>query len=151
VIRFIQLFPAAVVAALVATSPAAALDRYISQGPGQLVIAGYDTTSYLKKGRPVRGSSAHSVRWQGVTWRFKTAGEAAAFRANPTAFAPQFGAYCTGGLSQQHAVDGQPTIWRQHKGKVYLFATQNGARRFDRNPDGVIRAAAAYWKTLPIK
>lgn len=143
---------AALLAALGMAAPqASALDRYVSKGPGRLVIAGYDTTSYFNAGQPQRGQARHAVRWQGVTWRFKTAEDAAKFRANPTAFAPQFGAYCTGGLSQQHAVDGNARIYRLHNGRLYLFATEAGARRFDRNPEATLRAARAYWKTLPIR
>lgn len=136
---------------VLAASGAYAMDRFINQGPGKLVIAGYDTTSYFRVGRPINGAVRHTVRWSGATWRFRTEKQAAAFRSNPKAFAPQFGAYCTGGLSQKHAVYGQPTIWRLYKGKVYLFATRYGSRRFDRNPEGVIRAARAYWETLPIR
>ncbi|MCB1511872.1 MAG: hypothetical protein KDJ36_13305 [Hyphomicrobiaceae bacterium] len=149
--RTIVLFAVVLAAFGLATPQASALDRYVSKGPGRLVISGYDTTSYFNSGRPQRGQARHAVRWQGVTWRFKTPEEAAKFRANPTAFAPQFGAYCTGGLSQHHAVDGNPRIYRIYNGRLYLFATHAGARRFDRNPGGTIRAARAYWNTLPIR
>jgi len=141
----------AVTLACLLASPAAAYDRFVSQGPGKIVISGYDTTAYLDDRTAVRGTSQHSVQWQGVTWRFATAKDADQFRANPKQFAPQFGAYCTGGLSQNHVVMGNARIFRIHRGKVYLFAARAGARRFDRNPAGVIRAAADYAAKVGIK
>ena len=141
----------AVAILLVLAMPAAALDRYMNQGPDRLVIRGYDTTAYFTSGKPKAGSTANTVEWNGVKWRFATAREAAKFRANPSAYAPQFGAYCTGGLSQQHVVPGNPKIWRLYKGKLYLFFAHAGGRRFDRDPEGTIAKARAYWTTLDIR
>ncbi len=128
-----------------------ALDPINPTGAGHLAIRGTDTTSYFQKGGPEAGTGKHSVRWKGATWRFGTASEAAQFRANPEAFAPQFGAYCTGGLSQQHVVEGKPQHWRIHNGKLYLFHTSAGARRFSTDPENTIRKALSYWNTLDIE
>ncbi len=128
-----------------------ALDPINSTGAGHLAIRGTDTTSYFQKGGPAAGQGTHSVRWKGATWRFGSASEAAQFRSNPDAFAPQFGAYCTGGLSQQHVVEGKPQHWRIHKKKLYLFHTASGARRFSDAPEETIRKAQAYWDTLDVQ
>lgn len=117
---------------------------------GDLQIRGYDTTAYFSVKKPAKGKAAHVVKWKSGTWHFKNAKEAARFKANPSAYTPRFGAYCTGGLSQQHVVNGNPTIWRMHKGKVYMFYAHAGARRFDKDPEGVISAARAYAKTVGI-
>ena len=145
---------AAAVAALVAaavTSPAIALDPYFSSGAGKLAVRGYDTTSYFASGKPRAGDANHTVTWNGVIWRFARAEDAAAFKADPTAYAPQFGGYCTGGLAQRHVVEGKPGHWRIHGSKLYLFHTAAGARNFDRDPAGTIAKASAYWQTLDIK
>ena len=141
---------AGLVLLLAAMTPfsALALDKINSTGPGHLAVRGTDTTSYFTKGRPLAGASSHIVKWNGATWRFVSAREAAKFRANPTAFAPQFGAYCTGGLSQRHVVEGKPQYWRLHGGKLYLFHTAAGAKRFSRDPTGTIARAKAYWREL---
>jgi len=123
-------------------------DRWAGDG---LLIRGYDTTAYFQKRQPARGDRANVVEWNGGTWRFATAREAELFRANPTAYAPQFGAYCTGGLSQGHVVNGNPTIWRMHGNKLYLFYAEAGGRRFDQDPAGTIAAARAYARKVGIK
>ena len=131
--------------------PVHAQGQYPRWAGGGLQIRGYDTTAYFKAGQATRGQAGNQVKWNGGTWHFRSAKDAAAFKASPARFTPRFGAYCTGGLSQQHVVNGNPTIWRMHKGRLYLFYAQAGARRFDRNPEGVIAAARAYAKTVGIK
>ncbi|MDA8870161.1 hypothetical protein N9H93_02055 [Rhizobiaceae bacterium] len=139
------------VAALFAAGPALALDAINSTGPNHLAIRGTDTTAYFRSGGPKLGDNSHTVEWKGATWRFGSADEAAWFLANPTAYAPQFGAYCTGGLSQQHVVEGKPRHWRMHEGKLYLFHTDAGARRFSKAPAETILKAQAYWDTLDVR
>ena len=125
--------------------------QYARWAGGAVQIRGYDTTAYFKAGKAAEGQSGHVVKWNGGTWQFQTAAEADAFRANPSAFTPRFGAYCTGGLSQKHVVNGHPKNWRLHKGRLYLFYAAAGARRFDKDPEGVIAAARAYAKTVGIE
>ena len=143
-------FLLATIVMLLSTAPTFALDPINRTGPGHLAIRGHDTTGYFLKGKPSSGDKTHTVRWQGATWRFGSARTAALFRADPAAYAPQFGAYCTGGLSQRHVVEGKPQHWRLHKGKLYLFHTAAGARNFSRDPEGTLRRAKAYWATLKI-
>ncbi|MEL6297516.1 MAG: YHS domain-containing (seleno)protein [Pseudomonadota bacterium] len=133
------------------TASAKPLDRYTNTGADRLVIRGFDTTAYAQVGKPVRGRAAHKVVWKGATWWFRTRAASAAFNKNPDAYAPQFGAYCTGGLSQRHVIAGNPRTWRRHKGKVYLFYQRAGAVRFDKDPEGTIAKARAYWNTLSVK
>ncbi|MEO0546550.1 MAG: YHS domain-containing (seleno)protein [Pseudomonadota bacterium] len=134
--------------ALLVPAPALALDKINPTGPNHLAVRGTDTTSYFTKGKPLSGSTSHTVRWKGATWRFGSPAEATKFRANPTAYAPQFGAYCTGGLAGRHVVEGKPQHYRLHGGKLYLFHTSAGARRFSGDPSGTIRKAKAYWREL---
>lgn len=133
------------------TNPVQAMDPINPTGPNHLAIRGIDTTAYFQKDGPKQGSTGHVVKWKGATWRFGSASEAALFRANPTAYAPQFGAYCTGGLSQGHVVEGKPQHWRIYKGKLYLFHRAIGASRFSKNPAGTIQKAQAYWDTLGVR
>lgn len=147
----VRRFVLAFVATLFAVNPALALDPVNSTGPNHLAIRGTDTTAYFRKGGPEQGRKGHVVEWKGATWRFGSASEAALFRANPTAYAPQFGAYCTGGLSQRHVVEGKPQHWRIYKGKLYLFHRAIGASRFSKDPAATIRKAQAYWDTLGVR
>ncbi len=125
-------------------------NKYPRWAGGTVQIRGYDTTAYFQAGRPATGQAGNTVKWNGGTWHFRTPQEAAVFTSAPSSFTPRFGAYCTGGLSQQHVVNGNPTIWRLYKGRLYMFYAHAGARRFDKNPEGVIAAARAYATTVGI-
>lgn len=124
--------------------------KYARWAGGDVQIRGYDTTAYFQAGKPATGNAGNTVKWKGGTWHFRTAQEAVLFKSALASFTPRFGAYCTGGLSQKHVVNGNPTIWRLHKGRLYMFYAHAGARRFDKNPQGVIAAARAYAKTVGI-
>jgi len=50
-------------------------------------IGSYDATAYFNHGTARRGDN-FVVAWNGASWRFASAGEAAAFKANPTAYQP---------------------------------------------------------------
>ena len=135
---------------VVATATSAAAD-YPRWAGGNLQIRGYDTTAYFSAGRATPGAAPHTESWQSGTFRFGSAKQAAKFRADPSKYTPRFGAYCTGGLSQRHVVNGDPQNWRIHKGRLYLFYSAHGARRFDTDPDGTIRRARAYAKFVGIQ
>ena len=142
---------AAFLVLVAAAGLAQAENKYARWAGGDLQIRGYDTTAYFQTGKPATGTAGNVVKWQGGTWHFRTAQEAALFKASPSKFTPRFGAYCTGGLSQRHVVNGNPKIWRLHKGRLYMFYAHAGARRFDKDPEGVIAAARAYAKTVGIQ
>ncbi len=136
---------------LFAISPSVAFAKTInrfSQGEDQLALQGYDTTAYFTSGEPVEGAEALVVEWKGAKWQFVTAEDAETFRANPDAYAPQFGGYCTRAMSLQQEVPGDPEVWRLHNGKLYVFFASRGGRAFDRGPDEMIELAQAHWDTL---
>lgn len=111
-------------------------------------IKGYDTRAYFSEATARSGLDDHTVEWKGATWRFATAEDAAAFSNNPTAFAPQFGGYCTRAMSFKRLVPADPEVWRIHGDKLYMFARPVGGVKFDEGQDAMIAKAQAYWETL---
>lgn len=127
-----------------------ATDRFAKAAKSGLAIKGYDTTAYHKLGRPQAGNQGLVVEWKGAKWRFATAAEADLFKADPDAYAPQFGAYCTRAMSKGIVIAGKPKIWRLHKGKLYLFYAKVGGEKFDEGPDGMIAKAQTNWAKLKL-
>lgn len=115
-----------------------------------VAIEGYDTVGYFAAGEARQGRSLYETEWSGATWRFATAAERDAFAAEPEAYAPQFGGYCANGLSEGHKATGNPGIWRIIDGKLYLFHTERGRRRWDTAGDiqAYIEDAQATWERL---
>ena len=59
-----------------------------------LAVGGYDAVAYFKAGKPVEGKAEFATEFKGATWRFASKDDLDVFKANPTAYAPQFGGYC---------------------------------------------------------
>jgi hypothetical protein len=60
---------------------------------GGVAIKGYDTVAYFTEGKPVKGKEAFEFEWKGAKWRFANAQHLGMFRADPEAYAPQYGGY----------------------------------------------------------
>jgi YHS domain-containing protein len=87
---------------------------------GNLALSGYDAVAYFKDGKPVSGKPVFSYKWMDATWRFSTAENREAFKAEPEKYAPQYGGYCAFGTSQGHLVPGDPQAWKVVDDKLYL-------------------------------
>ena len=129
------------------TAFAKTINRF-SQGKDQLALKGFDTTAYVKSGMPLNGTDAAIVEWKGAKWRFVGAEEAASFRANPLAYAPQFGGYCTRAMSLKKEVPADPKVWRLHNDMLYVFFAPRGSRFFDEMPEEMVSKAQSNWDSL---
>lgn len=136
--------------ALVSTPQrASAFDEINKTFFGGVAIDGYDTSAYHRAGKPMKGQSAHSVKWKGATWKFATKADAEKFRANPTRYAPAYGGHCANGMSLGEKVDGDPKIWMIIGEKLYLFYAERGRKRWQNgDKKALIAAANANWAKL---
>ncbi|MEL6978351.1 MAG: YHS domain-containing (seleno)protein [Pseudomonadota bacterium] len=110
-----------------------------------VAIRGADPVAYFKEGRPVDGSSDHELEWNGATWRFASAENKAAFEADPTAYAPQYGGYCAWAVSQGYTASITPEAWRIVDGKLYLNYSKGVQARWEQDIPGHISKADANW------
>ncbi len=58
-----------------------------------LAVKGYDVVAYFTMGKPVKGNSDFSYKWNDATWRFSSQKHLDLFKATPERFAPQYGGY----------------------------------------------------------
>lgn len=134
-----------------ATAPRAVfantINRFSLSDTGH-ALSGYDTTAYFRMGAATDGSDTATLTWKGAIWRFASQEEADLFAADPEAYAPQFGGYCTRAMSLGREVPADAEVWRLHDGKLYVFFAQRGGRIFDDGPDEMIALAQAHWDTL---
>ena len=65
-------------------------------------------------------------------------------------YAPQFGGFCTGGMSAKEAsANLDPEAFRIVDGKLFLFSGKEGLEEdFDANPPPVIAKAEAEWPAV---
>ena len=117
-------------------------------GDGWAAIGGYDPVAYFTMGEPVEGSKEFTHEWLAVTWRFANAEHRDLFVGTPIKYAPQYGGYCSRGLSGGSTDSVDPTVWRIVDGKLYLFYGEGSAGRWERDIAGEIAAGDAHWKTI---
>ena len=132
-------------AALVPGSPAMAEITYASDG---IAIQGTDPVAYFTEGAPVAGSPEHEVEWNGATWRFASAENADAFRADPVAYAPAYGGYCAWAAAQGDLAPTDPDNWTIHEGRLFLNYDDRIQRRWERDIPGFVTRADANWPEL---
>ena len=113
-----------------------------------VAIEGYDPTAYFTENRPVKGSAEFSFKWAGATWHFANEHGRGLFAKNPEKYAPQFGGYCSNGLSDDHKIGADPNNWRIIDGKLYLFFSDYGREQWSGNVKSLIEAADETWQEL---
>lgn len=111
-------------------------------------VGGYDPVAYFTKGMPVKGDKKFSTEWKGAWWYFSSAENLAKFKANPTAYAPQYGGYCAYGVSQNAAVKGDPLLWKIVDGKLYLNINKQVVSIWNKNIPGYLGKANTHWPNV---
>lgn len=142
---------AAFAAPLVLAGPAQADGGiYVASPSAKLAVGGYDTVSYFRgTGAPVKGSASHKLMWKGAEWRFASAANAAAFKANPDAYAPQYGGHCAWAMAQGYLAPGDPAAYDVTGGKLYLNYDQSIRTKWRKSMARFIALSGPNWAKIP--
>lgn len=133
---------------LSASFNASALDEINTTFFSNLAIEGYDAVAYFTEQRAVEGSADYTVNWKDANWRYSSAANLAAFKADPERYAPQYGGYCAWAVSQNDTANIDPEQFTVHNGKLYLNYNQKISRRWQANKETYIIDADGYWPKL---
>ena len=143
---FRRLAAAAFIAVLLASAPAVAAAPEIYTGRfSNLAVGGYDPVAYFEASAPAKGSKDFILDHDGATWRFASAENLEKFRANPAAYAPQYGGYCAWAVAQGYTAPGNPENWSVRDGKLYLNYNDKVQSDWLKAPDGFISRANVNW------
>ena len=148
---------AAVLAGCASSPPASVSMNSPNDGPWrtstdgsqtQLMLEGHDAVAYFTRNDAVRGDPALSLQHAGVTWRFASAANRAAFQQQPLKYMPQFGGFCSNGIN--YAIPwgggGGPNTWRIYRGKLYVFGGQSSRDHFEMDTERNLELSRRYWK-----
>jgi len=113
-----------------------------------IAIRGFDTVAYFTQGAPVKGNSNFVVEWHGATWQFASQEHADLFKADPQAYAPQYGGYCAYGVSQDYLVKIEGDQWKIENGKLYLNYDRKVQNTWLKDIPGYITSANGKFDTL---
>src|SRR5215470_3525808 len=92
--------------------------------PKGVALDGYDAVAFFTKGKPVKGSSAYALQWNGAQWLFADKTDLETFQKTPEKYAPQYGGYCAYGVAQGHKATTEIDTWTIADNKLYLNYSQ---------------------------
>ena len=110
-----------------------------------LAVDGYDTVAYFTEGAATLGDAAITADWGGAEWRFASEENRDAFEADPTAYAPQYGAYCSWAMADDRLATTDATAWDILDGKLYLNYSAAVREKWLEDTAGFIDAADGNW------
>lgn len=131
-------------AALLLTRPAMAGEPPVFSDGG-VAIRGADPVAFFTEGGPVQGDPANALMWEGTVWHFASAANMEMFEMNPTAYAPQYGGYCSFAMSRGYIASSVPEAWTIYEGKLYLNYSLSVRDRWSTDIPGNIAAADGHW------
>jgi YHS domain-containing protein len=113
-----------------------------------VALDGYDSVGYFTQGRPVLGNAQFKTVYKGAEFRFASAANLAKFKANPAAYAPQYGGYCAWAVSQGYTASGDPKVWKIVGGKLYVNYNREIGNKWEKNIPGFIASANKNWPKI---
>ena len=151
-IRTLMLAAAAFAAPVAMAAPAHADGGVFVGVEGENVaVGGYDTVSYFQgDGKPVKGNARYKVNYNGAEFHFASQANADTFKADPDAYAPQYGGHCAWALGANgRLAPGDPTLYRLVDGKLYLNFNKGVQQRWLKNIAGFITKGDVSWAKTP--
>jgi YHS domain-containing protein len=111
-------------------------------------IRGYDAVAYFTEGKPVKGLDEFSVDYLGAEWLFVSEEHLEMFRADPEAYAPQYGGYCAYAVANGETASAEPELWTIHEGKLYLNYNRRINAQFQQDIESYIQQADQNWPKM---
>ena len=142
------------IASILTTAPVAfAADEYnVSSGlttvGKPLGMHGVDPVTFINLGNRIDGVATFTAEHDGVAYYFSSAESMKKFKANPSAYVPENGGFCTYGVSVGKKFDGNPKYAAVIDNKLYLFLSQDIFRAFQKDKAGTIKKAEKNWKKI---
>ncbi len=130
--------------AVTACSSAANFAPVNTNGSG-LAVRGYDPVAFFASNDAIVGDKKYEFTWNGAKWHFASAENLEKFKADPVAYAPQFGGYCSYAVSRGYTADGDPMTWKIVEGKLYLNYNQEVKEEWEKEQLRFIEDGTKNW------
>lgn len=114
-------------------------------------LKGYDAVAYFAVNSAVKGDAKYEYVWNGAKWFFSSEENMNKFKADPEAYAPQFGGYCAYAVSEGYTADGDPEAWKVVDGKLYLNYSPEVQKTWEKNEAERIDKGRKNWKEFKTK
>ena len=111
--------------------------------------SGYDPEAYFKQGKALKGDSKISWTHLGVTYHFASESNKNLFKANPSAYEPQYGGWCAFAMGDYgKKVEVNTETFKIVDGKLYLFYNayfNNTLKSWNKNEKQLKEQADQNW------
>ena len=118
------------------------------------IAAGYDVVAYFD-GKIKKGKATHTLKVENANFKFATAENKEAFKANPEKYTPQFGGWCAYAMANEQKVEVDPASFEIRNGKLYLFYKSYFSNAFKKwkaeGPEQLAEKAEKYWVKVKYK
>lgn len=114
-------------------------------------LRGYDAVAYFAVDKAVKGDPKFEYVWNGAKWFFSSEENMKKFEADPEAYAPQFGGYCSYAVSEGYTADGDPEAWKVVDGKLYLNYNQEVKQTWEQKEAERIENGRKNWQQFKKK
>jgi len=120
----------------------------VSDGDDQaLMLHGNDPVAYFTENKAVKGNPAIKADYDGVTYRFASEANKAAFLKDPKHYVPQYAGYCASGAPYAlKAVIGADTFAIVND-KLYLYGSPRSRQGWMLDYVENIKTGDTYWET----
>jgi YHS domain-containing protein len=108
-------------------------------------LRGYDPVAYFTENKPVKGDPKFSSVYNGARYWFASAGNKAAFDAEPAKYEPQFGGFCAYGMSRGYTAPIKPEAFMIVDGRLLLQYNLEVRDKFNEDTRGNLRRADENW------
>ena len=111
-----------------------------------VMLKGADVVAYFTEGRYMQGQAQFRSVYQGVSFRFASAGNKALFDAAPARYQPEYGGYCANGIAYAIPWGGDADRFKMIGGKLYIFGGQGSLDAWNLDEKRNLALAEKYWK-----
>ncbi len=117
-----------------------------------IALSGHDALTYFH-GTPQAGEPGIYHDHQGARFQFSSEANKAKFAADPAAYIPQYGGYCSIAMSEGKTVGAHPHNFKIVDGRLYmffktLFGIINTKRQWNKDEKGRMAEADREWAKL---
>jgi hypothetical protein len=127
---------------------AATIEWVVVDPNSGLAISGFDPVAYFINSQALPGKDEFEQVVAGTIWRFRNAGNRAAFVADPDVYGPRFGGYDPVGVARGVAVAGNPLLWVISDQRLYFFYTAETREEFVSDRDLTVSTADRAWPSV---
>lgn len=114
-------------------------------------LRGYDAVAYFAVNNAVKGNPKFEYVWNGAKWYFSSEDNMKKFREDPSAYAPQYGGYCSYAVSEGYTADSDPEAWKVVDGKLYLNYNQQVKEKWEETQGERIDKGNTNWQEFRTK